>query len=98
MVDKLKRASLPLAFSRVYDRKGPIASMLRRGGQTRHGQVEWLFWLAVAIEIFCQVANTRVAPASRATVSKSARVCSGFEISATVYPSSFASTMAMAFW
>ena len=40
MVDKLKCASLPLAFSRVYDRFGPIASMLRRGGQTRHGQVE----------------------------------------------------------
>jgi hypothetical protein len=49
MVDKMKRASLPLAFSRVYDRFGLIASMLRRGGQTRHGQVEWLFWLAVAI-------------------------------------------------
>jgi hypothetical protein len=98
MVDKLKRASLILAFSRVYDRCGPIASMLRRGGQTRHGQVEWLFWLAVAIEIFCQVANTGATPAGRATVSTSARVCSGLQIMATLHPSSFASTCAMAFW
>jgi hypothetical protein len=34
MVDKLKRASLPLAFSRVYDRFGPNASMRLSGGQT----------------------------------------------------------------
>ncbi|MCA3452213.1 MAG: hypothetical protein INF92_18025 [Rhodobacter sp.] len=49
MVDKLKRASLPLAFSRVYDRFGPIASMRPSGARTRHAQDEWPQWLAVAI-------------------------------------------------
>jgi len=49
MVDKLKRASLPLAFSRVYGRFGPIASMRLSRARTRHTQGEWPLWLAVAI-------------------------------------------------
>jgi hypothetical protein len=49
MVDKLKRASLHLAFSRVYDRLGPIASMRLSRARTRHTQGEWPLWPAVAI-------------------------------------------------